>query len=101
MLTGQAKTDYQREYMRRSRAKNKDSALLSQKQGLENARGLLRMDELASVRPKAPTVRPVRPEVESVRPTQEEIGTASKPGSKRYTGPLTKDRQTSKKGFNQ
>ncbi len=63
MLTGQAKTDYQREYMQRCRAKNKDSALLSQKQGLENAPGLLRMDERRPVRPVRPKAGPVRPNV--------------------------------------
>lgn len=62
MLKGQAKTDYQREYMRRYRAKNKDSLLLSRKQGLENAPESPRMDERQSVRPKVPSVRPdVRP----------------------------------------
>lgn len=44
MLTGQAKTDYQRGYMRgymrRLRSKNKDSAVLGQKQGLKKAVGL-------------------------------------------------------------
>ena len=66
MLTGQAKKDYQREYMRRYRAKNKDSALSDRKQGTEKASGLLRMDERHTVRPLIPSVRP---EHETVRPT--------------------------------
>lgn len=70
MLTGQAKTDYQREYMRRYRAKNKDSVIVVQKQRSENAPGLSTVAEL----------RPVRP----VRPA----------------GELTKAKQLSSRGFN-
>ena len=66
-LQGQAKTDYQREYMRAYRAKNKGTTITGQKQGLKNARGLNVRPEL-SVRPtNAPPVRPiVRPK--AVRP---------------------------------
>ena len=76
MLMGQAKIDYQREYMRRLRAKRRHNAALAQKQGIENARGCPTMDELKPVRPVRPVVRPV------VRP------------------PLTKEQQVSRKGFN-
>ena len=84
-LTGQAKTDYQRKYMQRYRAKNKDSAVTGQKQASENARGLAVVAEPDSVRP----VRPLK----SVRPKPELV----------YIGDvleLTKARQTSRKGFN-
>ncbi len=71
-LTGQAKTEYQREYMRRYRAKTKDSALSGRESGSENARGLPVVDELTPVRPKL-SVRPeqdgvVRPKPQSHSP---------------------------------
>ena len=79
MLTGQAKADYQRDYMRRYRAKKGQSAVKGQKQRSENAPECPVTNELPvrptvrppeSVRPVRPTelVRPVKPE--SVRPEQ-------------------------------
>lgn len=61
MLTGKAKTDYQREYMRKRRLnpKNAVSAILGQKPALENAPDLSRSDELQPVRPNLP------PEIEA------------------------------------
>ncbi len=50
-LTGQAKTDYQREYMRRYRARNADSAITGQTEGSENEPEQTRMDKRSNVRP--------------------------------------------------
>ncbi len=65
MLTGKAKTDYQRgymkDYMSRYRAKNKDSALSSQEQGLENAPGLIVMPEPVKTHKSDPvSLRPIK-----------------------------------------
>lgn len=71
MLTGQAKTIYQREYMRRYRAKKGDSAITVPKAGSGNAPGLRPVDELEHVRPVRPpesvntSLDLVRPKVKS------------------------------------
>ena len=76
MLTGKAKTDYQREYMRRRRSN----------------KGLTQKPE--SVRPTEPVV--VRP---TTRPGPT-VAAVSKPTvARRYTGELTKTRQVSQHGF--
>jgi len=72
MLTGQAKRDYQREYMRNYR-KNSHSAISGQKQGLENVSGLSVSDERQAVRP----VRP--PVLDLVRPTLDPVNVRPKP----------------------
>lgn len=68
MLTGKAKTEYQRDYMRKRRlkAKNTGAALSSPKQGLENAPESTRMAERQPVRPNV-SVRP-KLDPETVRP---------------------------------
>lgn len=92
MLTGQAKTDYQREYMRRYRAKNKDSAIIGQKETSQNASGLAVLDERTPVRPIALDPVDVRPEpLDPVRPGTRWAGP--------WAGPLTKERQVSRKGL--
>lgn len=69
-LTGQAKTDYQREYMRvymrrrRLEAKNSDSVILGQKAGLKNARGLPVRAELVKTLVKTP-VKTLQPELDA------------------------------------
>ena len=78
MLTGQAKTDYQREYMRKRRT---------------------------TVRPKTESIRPapVRP-ADVVRPDKRTYANSvlCEPVSTTRTyGPLTKERQLSSKGFNE
>lgn len=66
-LTGQAKTDYQKKYMQRYRAKKGDSALSGQKQGFRNAPEYPVVDERDAVRPKL-SVRPVTVNVRPVIP---------------------------------
>jgi len=67
VLAGQAKRDYQRKYMRRYRAKNKDSAILAQKPTLKNAPGLTERQKVrpADVRPKDVRPKDVRPKPQS------------------------------------
>ncbi len=73
-LTGQAKTDYQRKYMQRYRAKNKVSVLSGLKQAEENASGLAVLDERKAVRPEPlDPVRPLEPVRPSVIPSKPEI----------------------------
>jgi hypothetical protein len=63
MLTGQAKIDYQREYMRNLR-KNKESLKSGQKQGIKNALELTQLNEQRCVRPVRPLMLdPVRPAI--------------------------------------
>lgn len=70
-LTGQAKTDYQREYMKRYRANKGNSSILGHKEVSQNAPECPVAAELKSVRPNVSPVRPtdsVRPK--SVRPVR-------------------------------
>lgn len=91
MLTGKAKKDYQREYMRNLR-KNKHTALSTQKQGSENASGLTTIAKVEAVRPIRPSVRPTLNQFDDVRPDMDNV--------RPFAGELTKERQTSTKGFN-
>lgn len=78
MLKGKAKTDYQREYMRKRR----------------KAMGRLRLNK-----PPLETVRPnlsVRPEL----PAFPVVLDLPIQPIRRFTGELTKERQVSRKGFN-
>lgn len=78
-LTGQAKTDYQREYMRKRRSNQ------------------------ATVRPERDSVRP---EVQGITEQQFNERVAGiydvpiKFEQQRLSGPLTKERQVSQRGFN-
>ena len=84
MLTGQAKTDYQREYMRRLRAKNKDSAVIVPKRALKNTPDCPVLADVRPVRPKLP----IQLDLDNVRPVV-------------VRPELTKERQVSRKGFNE
>ncbi len=83
MLTGQAKTSYQREYMRLYRARRRSNAKGLTEQAGSNKVGLTRVE--------CPGVGDNDGFYEFV---------VSEQFSKSFTGPLTKERQVSRKGFN-